>query len=101
MHTAGNLNPEEETGKEMTAAWDSTGLCLLAASGLGMEEVMPMLMAAAGTGYAPFQFLTIGERIFNLQRLFNLKAGLRLDDEKLSERFYKDPCRTAPMPGRC
>lgn len=50
-----------------------------------------MLMAATGTGYAPFQFLAIGERIFNLQRLFNLKAGLKLEDEKLPERFYHEP----------
>jgi aldehyde:ferredoxin oxidoreductase len=99
MHTAGNLDPIEERGKgmtskavqDMTAVWDCTGLCLFATSSLGMEEVDAMLMAATGTGYAPFQFLAIGERIFNLQRLFNLKAGIRLEDEKLPDRFYNEP----------
>ncbi len=107
LHTAGNLDPIEETGKgmtskavqDMTAAWDAAGLCLFATAGMGMEEALPMLMAATGTGYAPFQFLAIGERIFNLQRLFNLKAGLKLEDEKLPERFYKEPLPDGPNKG--
>jgi len=107
LHTAGNLDPIEERGKgmtskavqDMTCAWDASGLCLFATSGIGMDEVMPMLMAATGTGYAPFQFLAIGERIFNLQRLFNLKAGIKLEDERLPDRFYKEPLPDGPNKG--
>jgi len=107
LHTAGELDPIEEKGKgmlvkavqDMTAAWDATGLCLFTTLGIGMDEVMPMLMAATGTGYAMMQFLKIGERIFNLQRLFNLKAGLRVEDERLPERFYKEPLPEGPNAG--
>ncbi len=106
-HTAGQLDPIAETGKgmiskavqDMTAAWDATGLCLFATLGLGMKELMPMLMAVTGSGFAMMQFLMIGERIFNLQRLFNLKAGIRLEDEKLPDRFYKEPLPDGPNAG--
>jgi len=107
LHTAGNLDPIEEQGKgmlskavqDMTAAWDASGLCLFASLGIGMEEVMPMLMAVTGSGFAMMQFLTIGERIFNLQRLFNLKAGLKLEDERLPDRFYNEPLPDGPNAG--
>jgi aldehyde:ferredoxin oxidoreductase len=36
-------------------------------------------------------FVRVGERIFNLQRLFNLKAGIKKEDEKLPDRFYDEP----------
>ncbi len=106
-HTAAQLDPIEEQGKgmltkslqDMTAAWDSAGLCLFATSSLGLKEVLPMMGAATGYGFAPFQFLQIGERIFNLQRLFNLKAGLKLEDEKLPERFYMEPLPDGPNAG--
>ncbi|SPD75430.1 Tungsten-containing aldehyde ferredoxin oxidoreductase [uncultured Desulfobacterium sp.] len=107
MHTAGNLDPIEETGKgmisksaqDMTCAWDATGLCLFATLALGIEDVISLMMAATGVGFGFFQFLGIGERIFNLQRMFNLKAGLRIEDEKLPERFYKEPLPDGPNAG--
>jgi aldehyde:ferredoxin oxidoreductase len=107
MHTAGNLDPIEESGKgmisksaqDMTCAWDATGLCLFATLALGIEDVISLMMAATGVGFGFFQFLGIGERIFNLQRMFNLKAGLRIEDEKLPERFYKEPLPDGPNAG--
>ena len=109
-HTAGNQDPIEEKGKhmtskaveDMTAAWDSSGLCLFATAGMvggGLDDVQPLLMAATGNGFAPFMFLAIGERIFNLQRLFNLKAGIKREDEKLPDRFYNDPLPDGPNKG--
>ncbi|MCP4682786.1 MAG: aldehyde ferredoxin oxidoreductase family protein [Desulfobacterales bacterium] len=109
-HAAGNQDPIAEKGKhmtsraveDMTAAWDSSGLCLFGNAGMvggGLEDIQPLLMAATGNGYAPFMFLAIGERIFNLQRLFNLKAGMKLEDEKLPDRFYNEPLPDGPNKG--
>ena len=33
-----------------------------------------------------------GERIFNLERLFNLKAGFTKDDDTLPKRMLAEPC---------
>ncbi|SPD73405.1 Tungsten-containing aldehyde ferredoxin oxidoreductase (fragment) [uncultured Desulfobacterium sp.] len=107
LGTAGHLDPIQEEGKgmltksvqDMTAAWDATGLCLFTTLGIGMDEVLSMLMAVTGSGFAPMQFLKIGERIFNLQRLFNLKAGFKIEDEKLPDRFYHEPLPDGPNAG--
>ena len=107
LQTAGQLDPIEERGKgmiskavqDMTAAWDATGMCLFGTLGIGMKELLPMLMAVTGSGFAMMHFLMIGERIFNIQRLFNLKAGIKLEDERLPDRFYKEPLPDGPNTG--
>jgi len=37
------------------------------------------------------EFLEVGERIWNLIRMFNIREGLKIDDETLPDRAYKDP----------
>ena len=64
-----------------------------------MDDIVLLLMAATGNGCSLFMFLAIGERIFNLQRLFNLRAGIKLEDEKLPDRFYNEPLPDGPNKG--
>jgi len=53
-------------------------------------EVYPRLVAAAtGRCVSPAEFLRLGERIWNLERLFNLGAGLGRADDGLPERCYE------------
>jgi aldehyde:ferredoxin oxidoreductase len=83
----------------MTCALDATGLCLFTITALELQDIIPMLIAVTGTGFETMQFLTVGERIFNLQRLFNLRAGLQPENERLPERFYKEPLPDGPNAG--
>lgn len=41
-----------------------------------------------------------GERIWNLTRLFNLKAGFTAADDVLSEKFMKQPLANGPWEGK-
>ena len=41
-----------------------------------------------------------GERIFNLERLFNLGAGFTRKDDTLPERFLKEPLPEGPAKGK-
>jgi aldehyde:ferredoxin oxidoreductase len=41
----------------------------------------------------------IGARIYNLTRLFNLKAGMRKEDEDLPARFKEEPLPDGPAAG--
>ena len=43
--------------------------------------------------------LKIGERIWNVQRLFNLKAGLTSADDNLPRRFLEEPAPGGPGKG--
>ncbi|MBW2186525.1 MAG: aldehyde ferredoxin oxidoreductase family protein [Deltaproteobacteria bacterium] len=41
-----------------------------------------------------------GERVWNLSRLFNLKAGLTIDDDSLPEKILKKPLKNGPNAGK-
>jgi aldehyde:ferredoxin oxidoreductase len=85
--------------QNLTAALDSTGTCLFTTFGQGAEDLAELLTAATGTFYTPEDFLKAGERIWNMERLFNLKAGFTLQDDTLPERLLKDPIPSGPCKG--
>ena len=44
-------------------------------------------------------FMKTGDRIWNLERLWNLKAGLTKADDTLPDRVLKEPIQTGPSKG--
>ena len=46
------------------------------------------------------EVLTIGERITNLERAFNIREGLTRKDDSLPERFLKEPMTDGPSRGQ-
>jgi aldehyde:ferredoxin oxidoreductase len=45
-------------------------------------------------------FLKTGERIYNIERLFNLKAGLTAKDDTLPKRMLTEPMPEGPGKGQ-
>ena len=43
--------------------------------------------------------LEVGERIWNMERIFNNKAGFTAADDNLPERLVKDAAKTGPAEG--
>jgi len=58
-----------------------------------------MLSAATGVEYSVDEFMKIGERIWNQERLWNLKQGYTTADDTLPERLLKEPIKTGPAKG--
>jgi aldehyde:ferredoxin oxidoreductase len=85
--------------QNLTAALDSSGACLFSTFGIGGQELADMLTALTGVAYPLEEFMKAGERIWNMERLWNLKAGLTADDDTLPERILKDPIPTGPSKG--
>jgi aldehyde:ferredoxin oxidoreductase len=59
-----------------------------------------MLTALTGVSYTTEEFMRIGDRIWNLERIWNLKAGFTAKDDTLPERMLKDPIKTGPSKGK-
>jgi aldehyde:ferredoxin oxidoreductase len=79
---------------------DSAGMCLFTYFALGyVSDYGPMLRAITGIPYSDEELLKAGERIWNLERLFNLKAGLTGKDDTLPPRLLKEPIVTGPSKG--
>lgn len=85
--------------QNLTAALDSSGACLFSTFGIGGDELAAMLSAATGVSYTTEEFLKAGERIWNLERMWNLKAGLSGADDKLPSRLTEEPIKTGPSKG--
>jgi aldehyde:ferredoxin oxidoreductase len=53
-----------------------------------------------GVRYPRGTLLRVGERIFNLERLFNLREGFTSKDDSLPLRFIGEPFREGPLAGK-
>lgn len=101
------LDPQELDSKptwvkifqDLTATVDSAGLCLFITFGVGGPEVAEQLSAATGLEITADEVLQMGERIWNLERLFNLAAGLKKEDDTLPKRFLKDAIKFGGQKG--
>ena len=86
--------------QDLTAIIDSEGLCLFTSFALSLEEYTELYNAVVGTNYSPDEMLKLGEKIWNLEKLFNLKAGFGKGDDTLPERFLKEPMPSGAAKGQ-
>ena len=88
----------EEQNK--TTAHDATGICLFTGfSGGSIDDLAACTAAATGVPYTLDDFVKAGERTWNLERLWNLKAGFTAKDDNLPDRLLKVPHRSGPAKG--
>ncbi|MCL2674960.1 MAG: aldehyde ferredoxin oxidoreductase, partial [Defluviitaleaceae bacterium] len=85
--------------QNLTAVIDSAGMCLFTSFALGADVYAEMLNAATGTEYDVPGVLEAGERIYNLERLFNQKAGMKPEDDTLPKRLLTEPIKSGPAKG--
>ncbi len=102
------LDPDTTEGKaawtkafqDITAVCDSSGTCLFATFAIGIPELAEELRAATGVEYTEESLMLAGERIWNLERLFNLKAGFTGKDDVLPRRLLEEPMKGGPHAGQ-
>jgi len=88
-----------KTFQDLTAVVDSAGICLFTTFGIGLPEISEMLRTATGIDLTDEEILQAGERIWNLEKLFNLEAGFTKADDKLPDRLLKEPMPSGPAKG--
>ena len=72
------------------AAVDSLVVCKFAFFGAGEEEYANILSAVTGEVYTSEDLMRVGERIWNLERLYNIREGFCKADDSLPERFFDE-----------
>ena len=85
--------------QDATAVFDSSGLCLFTSFAWTLQDVAPQLQAACEGDWSLDNLNLVGERIWNLEREFNLGAGLTMKDDTLPPRLTKEPAKTGPAKG--
>ena len=86
--------------QDATAAVDSAGLCVFTTFAWSMEDIAPQVDGACQGGWSVDKMLEVGERIWNLERDFNLRAGMTADQDTLPKRLLKDAANVGPAKGR-
>ena len=88
-----------KTFQDLTAVIDSMGHCLFTSFAMGGQEYTDLLNAATGTNWTVEQVLEIGDRIYNIERMFNKAAGMKPEDDRLPKRLLNDPIVNGPSKG--
>jgi len=85
--------------QDLTAAIDSVDLCLFTVFAMGADNYAKLLSAATGIVYTGEDLMKVGERIWNLERLFNNREGFTPDDDRLPDRMEQEPMPGGPAEG--
>ncbi|MEK9754527.1 MAG: aldehyde ferredoxin oxidoreductase family protein [Rhodospirillaceae bacterium] len=86
--------------QDMAAAKDSTGLCAFAGNAWDIADYAAQVDAACGGDWDAGRMKETGERIWTLERQFNMRAGLTAKDDTLPERFLKEAAKTGAAKGK-
>jgi len=101
-------DPLESDGKaglvkafqDATAAVDSAGLCVFTTFAWTMDDIAPQVDAACEGDWSTDRMMEVGERIWNMEREYNAKAGLTGADDNLPKRLMSEPANVGPAAGR-
>ena len=85
--------------QDATAAFDSAGICIFTSFAWGLADVAPQVAAACGPEFTLENMAKIGERIWNMERDFNNRAGFTAKDDSLPPRLLNEPAKTGPAKG--
>lgn len=86
--------------QDATAAVDSAGLCIFTTFAWSLEDIAPQVNAACEGDWTVETMLAVGERIWNMERQYNIAAGFTGKDDTLPKRLLKDAAKTGPAKGR-
>jgi aldehyde:ferredoxin oxidoreductase len=88
-----------KTAQDFASVANSMIVCSMAAMTMQPSIIAGFLTMACGTNYTSKDVLKAGERMVNLQRLFNLRCGITGADDKLPKRLL-EPTTEGGQKGR-
>ena len=87
-----------KTFQDLTALVDASGICLFTTFGIGLPEVAAQYREAVGSDESDEEILLKGERIWNLEKQFNIAAGVEKDT--LPPRLLREKLPEGPAQGK-
>lgn len=77
--------------QDLSAVIDSMGMCIFTAFALSPDHYARLLAAVTGIERTTEEMLAAGERIWNLERLFNIREGFTRAGDTLPLRLLQEP----------
>lgn len=85
---------------DLGAAIDSMVVCRFSTYAANEFVWARLLEAVTGVPYRSQEVMLIGERIVNLEKLYNLREGFSRKDDTLPKRLLEEPVKSGPAKGR-
>jgi aldehyde:ferredoxin oxidoreductase len=85
--------------QDATSVFDSAGVCVFTTFAWSLADLQPQLDAACEGDWTMEKLAAVGERIYNMERLFNNAAGFTAKDDDLPPRLKTEPAKTGPAKG--
>ena len=79
---------------------DSLVLCRFTQFSVGIDNYADMYSACTGFEADASDIMRIGERIWNLERIYNIRAGFGKEDDTLPARLLKEGAANGPAKGQ-
>ncbi len=79
---------------------DSLGICSTNQSGVGRPQQIEAFKCVTGIELTEEEFLFRAERIYNMEKMFNVKIGFSRKDDTLPKRFTKEAMTEGPSKGQ-
>ena len=86
--------------QDATAVFDSAGLCIFTSFAWTLADIQPQIQAACEGDWSLDNCNLVGERIWNLERDLNNRAGFTVKDDALPKRLTTEPAKTGPAKGK-
>lgn len=86
--------------QDLTAVVDSVGICLFTTFAIGLPEISEMFRTCTGIEYTDEEVLILGERIWNLEKIFNLECGFSKTDDALHLGLLHEPVTEGSSKGK-
>ncbi len=86
--------------QDNTAMIDSLGVCLFTSFALNPDLYAELLGAVIGVDIPSEEFLKIGERIWNIERIYNNREGFTSKDDTLPNRIINEPFKSGHSKNR-
>jgi aldehyde:ferredoxin oxidoreductase len=100
QHTTDGKSAWVIAEQNKSTAHDNTGVCLFTGfAGSTHLDLIAQVCAATGIDYTEDEYLRVGERTWNLEKLWNLRAGLSKKDDTLPKRLLTQGQPAGPSKG--
>ncbi|MEW6273813.1 MAG: aldehyde ferredoxin oxidoreductase family protein [Bacillota bacterium] len=97
-----NISKMSKWSEDLIAVYNALGMCIRppVLHTVGPTLFSRLFSTLTGIEISPEEVMRAGERIWNLQKLFNLRHGEKPADSDYPPRFYEEPAGAGPAAGR-
>jgi aldehyde:ferredoxin oxidoreductase len=86
--------------QDMNAFYYSVALCDMVIGAVGKKRCVDLINTATGWEMECNEVYTIGERVWNMIRLFNVREGFSRKDDQLPDRIFREPLTSGIAKGK-